>query len=135
MGIELKGCPFCGCAATFVKHSAGMPGTQGYDKWDAVACKHCRATVGACDRRFREQKDAAKAWNLRVQPNDSLFGWAIIRNDGIVATFIPRKADFFGSVIEAEPPTAADIARIDSEWPGPAPHSIVTLTGITKEGA
>lgn len=52
---DLKGCPFCGCAATYVKHSAGMPGTQGYDKWDAVACKHCRATVGACDRRISAQ--------------------------------------------------------------------------------
>ena len=61
MSTELKDCPFCGCAATFVKHSAGMPGTQGHDKWDAVACKHCRATVGACDRRFRERDDAAKA--------------------------------------------------------------------------
>ena len=66
MTIELKPCPLCGCAAGFVKHSAGMPGTQGYDKWDAVACKHCRATVGACDRRFRRPEDAAAVWNLRV---------------------------------------------------------------------
>lgn len=62
----LKDCPLCGCAATFVKHSAGMRGTQGYDQWDAVACKHCRATVGACDRRFRSREDAATAWNLRT---------------------------------------------------------------------
>lgn len=66
MTEELKNCPFCGCKATFVKHSAGMPGTMGHDRWDAVACKHCRATVGACDRRFREKDDAAAAWNLRV---------------------------------------------------------------------
>lgn len=66
MATELKDCPFCGCAATFVKHSAGMKGTQGFDKWDAVACKHCRATIGACDRRFREQDDAANAWNKRI---------------------------------------------------------------------
>ncbi len=66
MTEELKDCPFCGCKATFVKHSAGMPGTMGHDRWDAVACKHCRATVGACDRRFREKDDAAAAWNRRA---------------------------------------------------------------------
>jgi|GEM_PF-2576048 len=64
--LDLLPCPMCGCAATFVKHSAGMPGTQGFDKWDAVACKHCRTTVGACDRRFRCREDAAAAWNRRV---------------------------------------------------------------------
>lgn len=63
---DLKDCPFCGCAATYVKHSAGMPGTLGHDKWDAVACKHCRATVGACDRRFRSRDDARAAWNCRI---------------------------------------------------------------------
>lgn len=67
----LKDCPFCGCAATFVKHSAGIRGTQGYDQWDAVACKHCRATVGACDRRFRCREDAAAAWNRRAPQS----GW------------------------------------------------------------
>jgi Lar family restriction alleviation protein len=66
MSNELKDCPFCGCRATFVKHSAGMPETQGFDKWDAVACKHCRATIGASDRRFRSRDDASEAWNLRV---------------------------------------------------------------------
>ena len=66
MGAELLPCPMCGCAATFVKHSAGFQGTQGFDKWDAVACKHCRTTVGACDRRFRCREDAAEAWNRRV---------------------------------------------------------------------
>lgn len=62
----LKDCPFCGCAAAFVKHSAGIQGTQGYYQWDAVACKHCRGTVGACDRRFRCREDAAAAWNRRL---------------------------------------------------------------------
>ena len=66
MPIELKDCPMCGCKAAFIKHSAGMPGTMGYDSWHAVACKYCRTNVGACDRRFREKEDAAKAWNQRV---------------------------------------------------------------------
>lgn len=63
---QLLPCPHCGCAATYVKHSAGVPGTRGFDKWDAVACKHCRATVGACDRRFRSRDDARQAWNRRI---------------------------------------------------------------------
>lgn len=62
----LLDCPFCGCAAGYVKHSAGVKGTQGFDSWDAVACKHCRATVGACDRRFRCREDARDAWNRRI---------------------------------------------------------------------
>ncbi len=62
----LRDCPFCGCAATYVKHSAGVQGTQGFDKWDAVACKNCRATIGACDRRFRSRDDAREAWNRRI---------------------------------------------------------------------
>lgn len=68
MTNELKPCPFCGCKATFVKHSAGVYGTQGFDKWDAVACKQCRATVGACDRRFRCRNDARDVWNRRATP-------------------------------------------------------------------
>lgn len=64
--VSLKPCPFCGCAATFVKHSVGVPDTRGFDKWDAVACKHCRATIGAHDRRFRSREDARDAWNRRT---------------------------------------------------------------------
>lgn len=127
MSNELKPCPFCGCAATFVKHSAGMPGTQGHDKWDAVACKHCRATVGACDRRFRERDDAAKAWNLRVPASGLVAGWAILHKDGTVADFKALRADFFGAVVENEPFTSAEVAYMDREWPGLAPHHIVTL--------
>lgn len=130
MSNDLKPCPFCGCAATFVKHSAGMPGTQGHDKWDAVACKHCRATVGACDRRFRERDDAAKAWNLRApdaRPAQPVAGWVILHKDGTVADFKARLADFFGSVVENEPFTAAEVAYMDREWPGLAPHRIVAL--------
>lgn len=63
---ELLSCPFCGGAATFVKHSAGVPKTQAFDSWDAVACKSCGATVGACDRRFRSRDDARGIWNRRA---------------------------------------------------------------------
>ena len=74
---ELLPCPFCGCAAGYVKHTAGVQGTQGFDKWDAVACKHCRATIGACDRRFRCRDDAREAWNRRaaLSPQPQQAGW------------------------------------------------------------
>lgn len=123
----LKPCPFCGCAATFVKHSAGMLGTMGFDQWHAVACKHCWATVGACDRRFRERDDAARAWNLRVPFAEKPMGWAILHKDGTVADFKARLVDFFGAVVENEPFTAAEVAYMDREWAGLAPHRIVTL--------
>ena len=64
----LAPCPFCGSGARFVKHSAGVRGTMAFDSWDAVACAGCGATVGACDRRFRNKDDARKAWNTRAQP-------------------------------------------------------------------
>jgi hypothetical protein len=56
----------CGGHARFVKHSDGIRGTMGFDSWDAVSCACCGLTVGACDRRFREKDDAAKAWNTRM---------------------------------------------------------------------
>lgn len=66
MSAELKPCPFCNGPAVFVKHSAGHPGTMGYDQWHAVKCNACDATVGAYDRRFRNKDDAAKVWNRRT---------------------------------------------------------------------
>jgi Lar family restriction alleviation protein len=65
MNAKLLPCPFCGGGADYVKHSAGVPRTMAFDSWDAVSCRACHATVGACDRRFRNKDDAAKAWNLR----------------------------------------------------------------------
>ena len=63
---SLAPCPFCGGAAAFVKHSAGMPRTMGYDQWHGVSCRSCNACVGASDRRFRERSDALAAWNRRA---------------------------------------------------------------------
>ena len=66
---SLLPCPMCGGAAAFVKHSAGMPRTMGYDQWHGVSCRSCNACVGASDRRFRERSDALAAWNRRaLQP-------------------------------------------------------------------
>lgn len=62
----LAPCPFCGCPARPVKHSAGVPRTMGYDQWHGVSCTACNACVGASDRRFRAASEAAAAWNRRA---------------------------------------------------------------------
>jgi hypothetical protein len=61
--------PGCGGAAQHVRHSVGLPGTIGYDRWHAVACKECGITIGASDRRFRNSDDAAAAWNRSAAPD------------------------------------------------------------------
>ncbi len=69
---ELMHCPFCGGNARKVKHSAGSPGTIGYDRWHGVACAGCNACVGARDRRFRTSAAAIAAWNTRTpQPTQA----------------------------------------------------------------
>lgn len=108
---ELKPCPFCGCAAGYVKHSAGMLGTQGFDKWDAVACKHCRATIGACDRRFRCREDARDAWNRRAAPPLPAVGRQPLTEDRIkeiAKPFIRSVGDHWSNE-----PAIADNGRIE----------------------
>lgn len=63
---DIKECPMCGGGASFVRCSAGLTGTMGFDKWLSVSCAACGVTVGASDRRFREKEDAAKVWNRRA---------------------------------------------------------------------
>lgn len=75
MHEHLKNCPFCGGNARKVKHSAGSPGTTGYDRWHGVACAGCNACVGARDRRFRTSAAAIAAWNTRTpQPTHAQAG-------------------------------------------------------------
>ena len=72
---KLMPCAFCGGNARKVKHSAGSPGTTGYDRWHGVACAVCNACVGARDRRFRTSAAAIAAWNTRTpQPTQAQAG-------------------------------------------------------------
>lgn len=66
MNNELKPCPMCASPAVFVRHSAGLPGTIGYDSWHGISCKSCGVSIGTSDRRFRVKSDAASAWNCRA---------------------------------------------------------------------
>ena len=55
------------------------------------------------------------------------FGWAIVCNKGTTAQVCARVRDFFGAVMEVEPFGPEDLQRRDREWPGLAPHRLVTL--------
>jgi hypothetical protein len=103
-------CPFCGCAAGYVKHSAGVRGTQGFDQWDAVACKHCRATVGACDRRFRCREDARDAWNRRAtHPAEPA------QPDTII--FDPKPSHIYQAMLDKAHPNSAQPERVAlTDW-------------------
>lgn len=84
---ELMPCPFCGGNARKVKHSAGSPGTIGYDRWHGVACAGCNACVGARDdRRFRTSAAAIAAWNTRTpQPTQAQAGAVPLTDEQIEA--------------------------------------------------
>ena len=83
---ELMPCSFCGGNARKVKHSAGSPGTIGYDRWHGVACAGCNACVGALDRRFRTSAAAIAAWNTRTpQPTQAQAGAVPLTDEQIEA--------------------------------------------------
>lgn len=83
---KLMPCAFCGGNARKVKHSAGSPGTTGYDRWHGVACAGCNACVGARDRRFRTSAAAIAAWNTRTpQPTQSHAGAVPLTDEQIEA--------------------------------------------------
>lgn len=125
---ELRPCPFCSCAAGYVKHSAGVQGTQGFDKWDAVACKHCRATVGACDRRFRCREDARDAWNRRaaLSHHSTPQGWISVderlpNEDGETVLVVDKfgnvgTGDYWNGVWDCS------IEIVDGDFPGYITH-------------
>lgn len=60
-------------------------------------------------------------------------GWVILHKDGTVASFKARRAEFFGAVVENEPFTAGEVAYMDREWPGLAPHHIVALQAASAD--
>ena len=92
---ELMPCPFCGGNARKVKHSAGSPGTIGYDRWHGVACAGCNACVGALDRRFRTSAAAIAAWNTRTpQPTQAQAGAVPLTDEQIEA--LPMWKRFVG---------------------------------------
>jgi Lar family restriction alleviation protein len=105
-------CPFCGGNARKVKHSAGVPGTTGYDRWHGVACAGCNACVGARDRRFRTSAAAIAVWNTRTpQPTQAQAGAvpltrervkAILTECGYDGASAQHRADFINGLRHGE---------------------------------
>lgn len=58
------------------------------------------------------------------------WGWAIVSNDGTTQATRARIRDFFGSHLEMPPYMQAEIAQVDREWAGLAPHRVVTLYAL-----
>lgn len=61
------------------------------------------------------------------EPVGGPWGWAIEDKHGVAQAIRPARKEFFGCVQSTEPFTAEDIAKMDREWVGIAPHRIVTL--------
>ena len=74
---------------------------------------------------FAKAMDALRA-AIEAQ-QEPAFGWAIVCNKGTTAQVCARVRDFFGAVMEVEPFGPEDLQRRDREWPGLAPHRLVTL--------
>jgi len=56
-----------------------------------------------------------------------VWGWAIVDKDGHARADRTRYSEFFGGTLELEPLSEDHVKRADQEWPGCAPHRLVTL--------
>lgn len=77
-------------------------------------------------------------WQQRAQAAEQEpFGWAIVDKEGCEQTTRARVSDLFGAPYEASPLTQKDCARWDREFPGCAPHRLVTLytTPVREQSA
>lgn len=90
-------------------------------KWDAEA----EPDVIAARAALSEAK--AGGW---VAVQGEPWGWAIVSNDGTTQATRARIRDFFGSHLEMPPYMQAEIAQVDREWAGLAPHRVVTLYAL-----
>ena len=75
--------------------------------------------------RIRDLEDAITS--LQEKQTKEPWGWALIDKNGTAQSILPRRAEFFGAVQERESFTSEDLAKMDREWAGLAPHSVVTL--------
>lgn len=73
----------------------------------------------------------AKLVTAFVQPQLEVFGWAILHSDRTPAYQRDKMKNFFGHITEREPFDASELASADREWPGLAPHTMVTLYTVT----
>ena len=86
------------------------------------------ATIHFDTSTWRQSDAAITALRAALEAQrEPAFGWAIVCNKGTTAQVCARVRDFFGAVMEVEPFGPEDLQRRDREWPGLAPHRLVTL--------
>ena len=62
-----------------------------------------------------------------------VWGWAIIRSDGTTHSTRPKLCLMVGgAIVDAVPYDSEDLQRADRDWPGLAPHRVVTLYTDTE---
>jgi len=71
-------------------------------------------------------KEVAQSLGIDEQ-EPVVFGWAIQHSNGTNAYVRFSVVDFFGEIQKREPFTPSDLVVADREWPGLAPHTLVTL--------
>jgi hypothetical protein len=77
--------------------------------------------VGSCEESWESSEAKEKSDRMKV------FGWAIVDKDGSEYKIRPKIHNFFGAVMERESYTSEDIKKANQEFPGCAPHKIITL--------
>jgi hypothetical protein len=77
---------------------------------------------------YRAMSDAVDAiTQATASEQGEEWGWAIIDKNGTAQAIRPRKSEFFGTAHEREPFTLEDLSKMSQEWPGLAPHNLLTL--------
>lgn len=102
-----------------IRHVGGRENAAGYIEFGSVAA------VRALVRQYL--RDLPAPQQATPEPVGEPWGWAIEDKHGVAQAIRPARKEFFGCVQSTDPFTAEDIAKMDREWPGIAPHHVVTL--------
>lgn len=89
--------------------------------WDRRATENLAMIRKELDQKNGETKSDPDVW-----------GWAIVDKDGIEHKVRARLRDHFGAILESECFTESDLARLDVEFAGCAPHRIIKLYTDSK---
>lgn len=86
-----------------------------------------QALKAALRELWSDEGDEAQPVSHPAQQAAEPWGWAIVDKRGNARDIRPRVEEFFGVSQPQEAFNAEDVAKLDREWAGLVPHSIVTL--------
>lgn len=101
---------------------------EAVDSGETFSDNDLRALLADLDAARAALSEAKAGGWVAVQSEP--WGWAIVSNDGTTQATRARIRDFFGSHLEMPPYMQAEIAQVDREWAGLAPHRVVTLYAL-----